>query len=92
MPEVDISGNSDRLRKRRALRDTAAGRVFDINVGVLYVLAMSSLGVYGIVLAGWASVVSSFRVPPDAKSVASCGSAWPQTPGSASATTRMLWR
>ncbi|QEM69426.1 NADH-quinone oxidoreductase subunit NuoH [Geobacter sp. FeAm09] len=35
--------------------DTAAGRVFDINVGVLYILAMSSLGVYGIVLAGWAS-------------------------------------
>jgi len=35
--------------------DTAAGRVYDVNVGVLYVLAMSSLGVYGIVLAGWAS-------------------------------------
>lgn len=35
--------------------DTAAGKVFDINVGVLYILAMSSLGVYGIVLAGWAS-------------------------------------
>ncbi len=27
----------------------------DINVGVLYVLALSSLGVYGIILAGWAS-------------------------------------
>ena len=26
-----------------------------INVGVLYVFAVSSLGVYGIVLAGWAS-------------------------------------
>lgn len=35
--------------------DTAAGKVFDVNVGVLYILAMSSLGVYGIVLAGWAS-------------------------------------
>lgn len=35
--------------------DTTAGKVFDINVGVLYILAMSSLGVYGIVLAGWAS-------------------------------------
>jgi NADH-quinone oxidoreductase subunit H len=27
----------------------------DINVGLLYVLAMTSLGVYGIVIAGWAS-------------------------------------
>ena len=38
-----------------AYYDTAAGQVFDVNVGVLYILAMSSLGVYGIVLAGWAS-------------------------------------
>lgn len=29
--------------------------VADINIGVLFVLAVSSLGVYGIVLAGWAS-------------------------------------
>ena len=27
----------------------------DINVGLLYVLAVSSLGVYGVVIAGWAS-------------------------------------
>jgi len=38
-----------------AYYDTAAGQIFDVNVGVLYILAMSSLGVYGIVLAGWAS-------------------------------------
>jgi len=35
--------------------DTVSGKMFDVNVGVLYILAMSSLGVYGIVLAGWAS-------------------------------------
>ena len=27
----------------------------DVNAGVLYLLAMTSLGVYGIILAGWAS-------------------------------------
>src|SRR5437763_17105739 len=29
--------------------------IADVNVGILYVFAIASLGVYGIVLAGWAS-------------------------------------
>ncbi|BEH08684.1 MULTISPECIES: NADH-quinone oxidoreductase subunit NuoH [Geobacter] len=35
--------------------DTASGQVVDMNVGVLYILALASIGVYGIVLAGWSS-------------------------------------
>ena len=30
-------------------------RIADINIGLLYIFALSSLGVYGIVLAGWSS-------------------------------------
>ncbi len=30
-------------------------QISDLNVGILYILAMAGLGVYGIVLAGWAS-------------------------------------
>ena len=29
--------------------------IADINVAILYVLAISSLGVYGIIMGGWAS-------------------------------------
>ena len=34
---------------------TVSTQVADLNVGVLYILAVGSLSVYGIVLAGWAS-------------------------------------
>jgi NADH-quinone oxidoreductase subunit H len=39
---------------------TIAGRevpfqIADLNIGILWILAMSSIGVYGVVLAGWAS-------------------------------------
>ena len=30
-------------------------RIADINIGLLYIFALSSLGVYGVVLAGWSS-------------------------------------
>jgi NADH-quinone oxidoreductase subunit H len=51
---IEIAGYKIPLQVA-AYYDTAAGQVYDVNVGVLYILAMSSLGVYGIVLAGWAS-------------------------------------
>jgi NADH-quinone oxidoreductase subunit H len=42
-PEVDIFGVRTRLQ------------LTDLNIGVLFVLAVSSLGVYGVALAGWSS-------------------------------------
>jgi NADH-quinone oxidoreductase subunit H len=38
-----------------AYYDEAGRQTFDMNIGVLYILAMASLGVYGVVLAGWSS-------------------------------------
>jgi NADH-quinone oxidoreductase subunit H len=34
---------------------TVPQQITDLNVGILYILAMAGLGVYGIVLAGWSS-------------------------------------
>ncbi len=43
-PEVTLFGRSYQL-----------GLASNVNVGVLYILAVASIGVYGIVIAGWAS-------------------------------------
>jgi NADH-quinone oxidoreductase subunit H len=42
-PEIQIFGHSVRLY------------ITDINVGLLYIVSVSSIGVYGLILAGWAS-------------------------------------
>src|ERR671929_178016 len=39
--------------------------IADINVGILYIFAISSLGVYGIIMAGWGSNSKNpFLAPP----------------------------
>jgi NADH-quinone oxidoreductase subunit H len=47
---VPISGNDIVLFGRRV-----AMVVADVNIGVLYILALTSMGVYGLTLSGWAS-------------------------------------
>ncbi len=34
---------------------TALGTIQDVNIGLIYILAISSLGTYGVILAGWSS-------------------------------------
>src|SRR6266700_425010 len=52
-PAVQVGGQSYPLQI--AVGRHPGGVPFDIPVGVLYVLAISSLGVYGVVLSGWSS-------------------------------------
>jgi len=52
---IEVAGYKIPLQIAAVINDQAAGTVVDVNVGVLYILGMASLGVYGIVLAGWAS-------------------------------------
>lgn len=51
---VEIAGYKIPLQIA-AYHDPVSNQVIDINVGVLYILGLASLGVYGIVLAGWSS-------------------------------------
>ena len=55
---VSIHGHANRVDDQFALEalDIATAlTIADINVGILYLFAISSLGVYGIIMAGWAS-------------------------------------
>jgi len=56
----------------------------DIDAGLLYILAMTSMGVYGIILAGWASN-SSVRAPHWART---CAMPRPMVPVPNTAATR----
>lgn len=52
---IEVAGYKIPLQIAAVINDQASGAVLDVNVGVLYILGMASLGVYGIVLAGWSS-------------------------------------
>ena len=44
-----------RLRAWAVIPVAEGWAIADINVGVLYIFAISSLGVYGVIIGGWAS-------------------------------------
>jgi len=52
---IEVGGYKLPLQIAGYIADQTGGKVIDLNVGVLYILALASLGVYGIVLAGWSS-------------------------------------
>src|SRR5215472_9351643 len=52
-PKITIAGHSTPLQITGVLH--ADGTITDINIGLLIILGVTSIGVYGIALAGWSS-------------------------------------
>ena len=52
-PKITIAGHSTPLQITGVLH--ADGSITDINIGLLIILGVTSIGVYGIALAGWSS-------------------------------------
>ena len=52
---LDVGGDSVRRAAADARGDASTWCVADLPIGFLFILAITSLGVYGIVLAGWSS-------------------------------------
>ena len=53
--EFDCSGHCANRRDDSARRQGDQFAITDINIGVLYVVAISSVSILGIILGGWAS-------------------------------------
>ena len=61
-----ITAIAGALRLGRDPARSTAGPSANLNVGILYILAISSLGVYGVIIGGWAS---NSKYPSSARSV-----------------------